>query len=355
MIASSAGSLTSVVLTTHDRPAWLADALGSVLSGEFDNFEVIVTNSGDPDDTRRLRRTVRDPRVRWFEQPPGLGMLDNLLAGLAQARGKYVAILHDDDRWSPRFLAVLVPPLERHPEVVLAFCDHHVIDDGGRVDGAATESATRRFGRADLNEGLIGDFLGVVIRQSVKITGCVWRREALALGELSPGVAPHLDVWLSYLLARDGAAAYYSPQRLMSYRLHSGAHSASRDPAVWLAGIQCGERMLCDPQLDVHAGVLVRRVAGYHRLAALPERTWRPRCTSARRHARLRGGPRHGLRRGRCSLACDELSSGAELAVRSAAMSSASRPARAARPPVAQRHTRVQTGSRCRSGCGSRH
>ena len=63
-----------------------------------------MTNSGDPDDTRRLRRTIRDPRVRWFDQPPGLGMLDNLLAGLAQARGEYVAILHDDDRWSPRFL-----------------------------------------------------------------------------------------------------------------------------------------------------------------------------------------------------------------------------------------------------------
>jgi glycosyltransferase involved in cell wall biosynthesis len=268
MTTSSAASLTSVVLTTHNRPAWLADALGSVLGGEFDDFEVIVTNSGDPDDTRRLRRTIRDPRVRWFDQPPGLGMLDNLLAGLARARGEYVAILHDDDRWSPRFLAVLVPPLERHPDVVLAFCDHHVIDDGGRVDGTATESATRRFGRADLSEGVIRDFLAVVIRQSVKITGCVWRRDALALDELSPGVAPHLDVWLSYLLARDGAAVYYSPQRLMSYRLHRGAHSASRDPAVWLAGIQCGERMLCDPRLDMHAGVLVRRVAGYHRLAA---------------------------------------------------------------------------------------
>jgi glycosyltransferase involved in cell wall biosynthesis len=268
MTPPSAAPLTSVVLTTHNRPAWVADALGSVLGGEFEDFEVIVTNSGDPDDTRCLRRTIADPRVRWFEQESGLGMLDNLLAGLAQARGRYVAILHDDDRWSPRFLAVLVPPLEHHPEVVLAFCDHHVIDDAGAVNVAETESASRRFGRADLSEGLIGDFLAVVIRQSVKITGCVWRRDALALGELSPGVAPHLDVWLSYLLARDGGAAYYSPQRLMSYRLHPGCHSASGDPAVWLAGIQCQERMLCDPRLKMHAGVLARRVAGYHRLAA---------------------------------------------------------------------------------------
>ena len=115
-----------------------------------------------------------------------------------------------------------------------------MIDDGGRVDGTATESATRRFGRADLSEGLIADFLAVVIRQSVKITGCVWRRDALPLGELSPGVAPHLDVWLSYLLARDGAAAYYSPQRLMSYRLHRGPTARRGIPPCGWRGSSAG-------------------------------------------------------------------------------------------------------------------
>jgi hypothetical protein len=211
---------------------------------------------------------VDDRRVRWFEQDQGVGMLDNFLAGLSHARGRYVALLHDDDRWAPRFLAVLVPALERNPEAVMAFCDHHLIDDAGRIDGAATESATRRFGRAELREGVVADFLGLVIRQSIKITGCVWRREALPVAELVPGVAPHLDVWLSYLLARDGAAAYYSPERLMSYRLHSGGHSASRDLAVWLAGIQCESEMLRDPKCGAHADVLTKRVAGYHRLAA---------------------------------------------------------------------------------------
>jgi hypothetical protein len=151
---------------------------------------------------------------------------------------------------------------------VLAFCDHHIIDDAGVVDVDATDSATRRFGRAGLSEGVVEDFLGVVIRQSIKLTGCVWRLDALDLGELDPGVAAHLDVWLAYLLARGGAPAYFSPQRLMSYRLHNGSHSASRDPAVWLAGIECGQRMLGDPTLKAHADVLTKRVAGYHRLAA---------------------------------------------------------------------------------------
>lgn len=258
----------SVVLTTHNRPVWLAEALGSVLTGTFEDYEVIVSNNGDPHHTRRLRRTIDDPRVRWIEQDQSLGMLENMLAGLTRARGRYAAFLHDDDRWSPSFLAVLTAGLERYPQAGLAFCDHDIIDERGRVDVAAADRATRAYGRADLPGGLVEDFLGVVIRQSVKVTGCVWRRESLPVSELTPVVAPHLDVWLSYLLARDGAAAFYSPQRLMSYRMHAGCHSASRDLAVWLAGIHCQERMLDDPTLKPYAAVLSRRVAGYHRLAA---------------------------------------------------------------------------------------
>jgi glycosyltransferase involved in cell wall biosynthesis len=260
--------IVSVVLTTHNRPAWLAEALGSVLAGEFEAYEVIVSNNGDPQDTRRLRQTIDDPRVRWLEQDQSLGMLENMLAGLAHARGKYVAFLHDDDRWSPSFLAVLTAGLERCPQAVLAFCDHHIIDERGCVDMDATDRATRAYGRADLPGGLVEDFLGVVMRRSVKVTGCVWRRDSLAVSELTPVVGPHLDAWLSYLLARDGGAAFYSPLRLMSYRIHAGCHSASRDLAVWLAGIHCQKRMLGDPRLKPHARVLSRRVAGYHCLAA---------------------------------------------------------------------------------------
>ena len=40
--------LVSVVLTTHNRPVWLAEALTSVLDGEFADFEVVVSNNGNP-------------------------------------------------------------------------------------------------------------------------------------------------------------------------------------------------------------------------------------------------------------------------------------------------------------------
>ena len=61
---------------THNRPEWLAEALDSVLTGDFADLEVVVSNNGRPEDTRELARVVPDARVRWIEQDQSLGMME---------------------------------------------------------------------------------------------------------------------------------------------------------------------------------------------------------------------------------------------------------------------------------------
>jgi glycosyltransferase involved in cell wall biosynthesis len=263
--------LVSVVLPTHNRPVWLAEALTSVLDGEFADFEVVVSNNGNPEDTRRLQARINDPRVRWLEQDPALGALDNFLAGLAVARGKYVAPLHDDDRWSPRFLAILVPPLERHPEAVLAFADHYLVDEQGRIDVAATEANTQYWGRADLEEGVRRPFFDAVARQSVPITGCVFRRESLPVEEFDAEVGPCYDILLPYLLARSGGAAFYTPERLLYYRVggvfwsasptHGGSVTSTSRLAANLAAARVRRRILDDPGLRPYRTLIANRIA----------------------------------------------------------------------------------------------
>jgi glycosyltransferase involved in cell wall biosynthesis len=257
--------LVSVVLPTHNRPVWLAEALTSVLDGEFADFEVVVSNNGNPEDTRRLEAHINDPRVRWLEQDAAPGGLENFLAGLAAARGKYVAPLHDDDRWSPRFLANLVPPLERHPEAVLAFADHYLVDDRGRIDVAATEANTQFWGRADLQEGVRRPFVEeAVARQCVTISGCVFRRESLPVQEFDAEMGPCYDIWMSYLLARSGGAAFYTPERLLYYRMHDGSATAASKLAAHLGAAHARGRMLADPGLRPYRTPIANRLARDH-------------------------------------------------------------------------------------------
>jgi glycosyltransferase involved in cell wall biosynthesis len=259
--------LVSVVLPTHNRPIWLAEALCSVLNGEFDDFEVVVSNNGNPEDTRELQAVIPDPRVRWAEQDPSLGVLDNLLAGLAVARGKYVAVLHDDDRWSPRFLAVLVPPLERHREAVLSFADHYLVDETGGIDLVATEANTQGWGRADLHEGLHRPFFGVVARQSVPLTGSVFRRDALPVEAITPDIGKFNDIWISYLLACSGGAAYFNPERLLYYRSHAASETSTGKLSCHLDAICGRRRMLEDPKLLPYERVISKQLARDHVVA----------------------------------------------------------------------------------------
>jgi glycosyltransferase involved in cell wall biosynthesis len=256
--------LVSVVLLTHNRPGWLSGSLSSVLRGSFEDFEVVVSNNGDPEDTRRLQSTIVDTRIRWVEQDRDSEQLENMLAGLRLARGRYVAVLHDDDWWSPDFLSALVPPLERDPEVVLSFADHYIVDQSGDVQEAQSDANSERWGRCDLSAGIHQPFFHVVARQCVAITGCVFRRAALALDEFTPDVGVFDDIWMSYQLAKTGGAAYFVDRRLMYYRSHDGSHTAGGHLSTRLNAIWCRTAMLQDPDLSAYRPLVATRLARDH-------------------------------------------------------------------------------------------
>jgi hypothetical protein len=258
--------VVSVMLTTHNRPTWLGQALRSVLEGRFTDLEVIVSNNGDPEDTRALERVIHDPRVRWIEQDQGLTMLEHWLAALELARGRYAAILHDDDWWSPDFLATTIPPLEERSDAVVAFSDHYVVDQAGQIDPAATEATTARW-RAGLEPGFHRPFFSLVARQSIPATSSVFRREALPVEQFTPEVGSIGDLWTAYQLARSHGAAYYSPQRLMYCRAHPEADSAGSQIPRRLAIIGVRRRLLADPELEPYRSALTAKLADDHRLA----------------------------------------------------------------------------------------
>ncbi len=247
----TAPPLVSVVMPTHDRPAWLERAVESVLAGEFEDLEIIVSNNGDPEHTRRLHERFPDARIRWIERAPCSGP-ENFVSALSLARGRYVAVLHDDDWWGPRHLATLVPPLEGRADAVVAFADHWIADGAGRVDPEATERMTDRTGRRLLVEGYRRPFYELAIAESIPFVASVFRREALAPERFPPDVGTALDMWAGYQLALTGQAAYYSPERLVTYRVHDGGDFRTSTMRNLLAAVECQRRMLGEPQFAGH-------------------------------------------------------------------------------------------------------
>jgi glycosyltransferase involved in cell wall biosynthesis len=146
-------SLVSVVIPTYERPAYLRLALSSVLGQTYPHLEIIVQDNASAESPAAMLAEFDDPRLRLSRNDRTIGQTANFRIGIGQAIGKYVALLGDDDVWHPDFIAALLAPMEADPEIVVAFCDHDIIDSDGRVDPAQNERVTRRFGRHVIAEG----------------------------------------------------------------------------------------------------------------------------------------------------------------------------------------------------------
>jgi glycosyltransferase involved in cell wall biosynthesis len=95
----------SVVIPTRGRWRLLSTAaLPSALEQEDVEHEVIVVDDGSDDETPRRLGEISDPRLRVLRNDVSLGVAAARNRGIAEARGRWVSFLDDDDLWSPRKL-----------------------------------------------------------------------------------------------------------------------------------------------------------------------------------------------------------------------------------------------------------
>ena len=102
----------STVITTFDRPDGLRRALASVCAHPVDGHEVVVVNDAGPDVSAVVAEAAAVLPVRLITLPSNRGLAAARKAGIAAARGRYVAFLDDDDVWLPEHLPVALAGLD---------------------------------------------------------------------------------------------------------------------------------------------------------------------------------------------------------------------------------------------------
>lgn len=218
----------TIVIPAYERLRYLQEALPSALAQTYRDFEVIVSDDGSSDEIARYVASLGDARIRYRRNRENLGIAMNNFAAFSEARGKYIASLHDDDLWEPGFLEALIPPLEADESVTVAFSDHHLIDGEGRLLLQGTEGNSRFFRRNRLRPGRHQPFIKPVVVDNIipMVMAAVFRKSILQNAPYSRRIGGCYDHWLAYLAVKDGQACHYVPQRLTRYRVHAGSGTA---------------------------------------------------------------------------------------------------------------------------------
>src|ERR1035437_115487 len=131
----SAAMKVSIGLPFYNNRATLGDAIRSVFSQTFSDWELILVDDGSTDGSLELAQGLCDSRVRVFRDGinRGLPARLNQIAGLA--RGHYLARMDGDDLMHPERLAHQVEVLDRNKDAELAGTAIFSLDRSGRPRG----------------------------------------------------------------------------------------------------------------------------------------------------------------------------------------------------------------------------
>lgn len=121
----------SVIIPTYNAANYITEAIDSVLSQTFIDYEVIVVDDGSTDNTRDIIRKYNGKIKYTYQKNSGTSAARN--TAIRESRGEYLAFLDADDLWLPEKLEVQVKFLDQNPDLAFVCSDSYVIDKSQKI------------------------------------------------------------------------------------------------------------------------------------------------------------------------------------------------------------------------------
>jgi glycosyltransferase involved in cell wall biosynthesis len=124
--------LVSVIIPTYNRGWILKEAIESVQSQTYKNFELIIVDDGSTDNTQDILEKFKEELIVIRQTNKGVSAARN--KGVVFSRGTFISFLDSDDLWKPEKLANQVAFFVSNPEIHICQTDEIWIRKGKRVN-----------------------------------------------------------------------------------------------------------------------------------------------------------------------------------------------------------------------------
>ena len=123
-------------MSAYNASATVGLAVRSILTQTYQNWELIVVDDGSTDRTADRVLSVKDPRIRFIQEPSGnMGLASRLNQSVHLSRGQYIARMDADDVSYPQRLERQVQFLEEHPDIDLLGTGAVIFTGEGEIVG----------------------------------------------------------------------------------------------------------------------------------------------------------------------------------------------------------------------------
>ena len=205
MSSSDSDPLVSIIIATYERRMHAENSIDTSIQQTYQNVEIIVVEDGSNSGIEDLLAERKNIRIKYNRHPERRGIAAARNTGTKMSKGKYIAFLDDDDKWSRDKIALQVSLAEESNERdIMIYCG------GDRRDNTPQEVNDYTSKR-----GLMADYIfnGLTLSSSSML---VRRESLLSIEGHSEDLVSCVDHDLWFKMARSNFVMDYVPRKLVS-------------------------------------------------------------------------------------------------------------------------------------------
>ncbi|MED9936162.1 MAG: glycosyltransferase family 2 protein [Faecalibacterium sp.] len=212
--------LISIIMAAYNTEKTIEQAINSVSSQTYTNFELLVVNDCSKDRTVELVKDIvaKDSRVRLISNVKNSGVSYTRKHGLEEAKGDWIAILDSDDAWEPEKLEKQIV-LQRRTNADLLFTGSAFMDSEGHPIDWYLHAPKEVTYRQLLKQNVLSNSSALVRKELYA--------KYYAIGD---GMHEDFAIWLSIL--KEGKKAYGVDEPLLIYRIAKSSKSGNKVKAA---------------------------------------------------------------------------------------------------------------------------
>jgi teichuronic acid biosynthesis glycosyltransferase TuaG len=208
--------LVSVIMPAYNSEAFISEAINSVISQTYKNWELLIIDDASTDSTRNIIQqfSEKDYRIHIFENATNLGTHQTRNKGIKAAQGEFIAFLDADDQWKPQKLEKQLKILSED-NLSACFSSYELISENGESLNKKIEALPVLTYEKLLKANYVGNLTGIY---NAKLLGKIY----------SPEIRKRQDWALWLKVIEEGGSMTGIRESLAIYRLRKNSISQNK-------------------------------------------------------------------------------------------------------------------------------
>lgn len=214
----------SIMVLTYNRSNMLKQTIKSILEQTYKDFELLIIDNYSKDDTEKVVKNIKDPRIKYFKNRNGGLLAVNRNFAIKNSKGEYIAICDDDDLWYPAKLEKQIKEFEKDKEVALVCTNAVRFNKDGEI-GSINKKRDADF-----------SFEALLENNSIVCSSALFKKNVLkdvGYFDENPKILAGEDYELWLRVARKYKVKYIK-EPLLKYRCHPGALRKEKSEGIKL-------------------------------------------------------------------------------------------------------------------------